>query len=132
MDVDAAEPGHSEDVRRQQLPIRRYHDELRLQLPQNGQGGPVPQGLRLIDGDIAGQGTGLHRGGLELIVVPAHRPVRLAEHANHLMPRLRQSLQGGDGKFWGAHEDDSHLLRRLLLLPWFSSSDRMASISSEV
>ena len=132
MDIDTPLGGQRKNIVGEEAAIGRHHDQLRLQLPQNGQGGPVPQGLRLIDGDTAGQGTGLHRGGLELIVVPAHRPVRLTEHAHHLMPRLRQSLQRGDGKFWGAHEDDSHLLRRLLLLPWFSSSERMASISSEV
>ena len=87
MDVNAPLGGQGQDVIGEDTAVGRHHDKLRVQLSEGGQGGPVPQLLRLIDRDTVGLGAFLYRGGLELVVVPAHRPVRLAEHAHHLMVR---------------------------------------------
>ena len=41
-------------------------------------------------------------------MVPSHRLIRLGEHPADLVPGGHQSLQRGDGKFRGAHEENSH------------------------
>ena len=134
VDVDAPPGGQGKDLIGEETAIGRHHNQLRVQLLQNGQGGPVPQCLGLIDGDAVDQGPLLHRGGLELIVVPAYRPVRLTEHTRQLMSGPHQPLQRGDCKLRGAHEDDSHLLLLLLRFAFssFSSWDMISSSSSAV
>ena len=123
MDVDAPLGGEGQNLIREHLSIGRHHNELRLKLLQKVQGLPIPKGLGLKNRDLKALGANLHRGRLELVLVTAHRLIRLAEDANHLMPRLHQSLQRRDGKIGGSHKDDSHLC---------SSSASMASSSSLV
>ena len=108
MDVDAPHGGQVQNVVRQDAAVGGHHDELRGQLPQLSQGGPVPELGGLKHRNAALQRRLLHRRGLELVLVPAHRLVRLAEHPAHRVPRLNEPLQGGDGEVRGAHEDDSH------------------------
>ena len=108
VDVDAPHGRQIQDVVRQDAAVGRHHDELRVQLLQLGQSGPVPELGGLKDRNAVLQRRLLHRRGLELVLVPAHRLIRLAEHPAHRVPRLNEPLQGGDGKVGGAHKDDSH------------------------
>ena len=113
MDIDAPLGRQGQNVIRQDPAIGGHYDQLRGQLLQNGQRRPVPQLLRLVDRDVSprsliAQGALLHRSRLELVLVPAHRLIRLAEHPAHRVPRLDETLQRGDGEAGGAHKDDSH------------------------
>ena len=108
MDVDAPHGGQVQDVVGQDAAVGGHHDELRVQLLQLGQGGPVPELGGLEHGNAVLQRRLLHRRGLELVLVPAHRLIRLAEHPAHRVPRLDETLQRGDGEVGGAHKDNSH------------------------
>ena len=133
VDVDAPLERQRQNLVREDTAVGRHHNQLRSQLPQNSQGGPIPQLFRLVYRNTVGLGAHLHRRGLELVLVPPHRLVRLAEHPNHLV-LLDQRLQRGDGKFRSPHENDSHLLLLLRRLAFssFSSWDMISSSSSAV
>ena len=85
--IDTAQGRQGKHLLRQHPAIGRRHNQLGIQFTQLLQGGSVPQGDRLEHRDAARLGTDLHRCGLKLVLVSAHRLVRLAEHAANLVPR---------------------------------------------
>ena len=123
MDVDAPLGRTGQNVVGQDSAIGRHHNQLGRQGLNLGQGSAVSHLHGLENRDIMCKGTFLYRCWLELVLVPSHRLIRLGEHPADLVPGGYQSLQGRDGKFRGAHEENSHA--------WSSCSISLSN-SSEV
>ena len=107
MNVDGAIGRGVQNVLRQDAAIGRHHDQLRMQLPHQGQGRAVPHFRGLIHGQPLGQGVFLHRRKGQLMP-PVFGAVRLGEHAADLVSVLHQPLQGRHREIRRAHKQDPH------------------------
>ena len=107
MDVDTALGRSGQNVIGEDTPIGCYHNEFRSQLLNQGQSGAIPQLCGLIHRDIVGQGTLLHRRGLELHT-PVFGLIWLGEYAAQVVTCLDQGLQRGYREIRRAHKEDPH------------------------
>ena len=105
VDVDTAVLRICQNIIRQNTPIGRHHDQLRVHCAQIPQCLPIPHFAWLKHWNIMRQGTFLYRAYLDL-----HPSVfwliRLRKHPADLMAGDEQSLQRGDGKFRRAHKEN--------------------------
>lgn len=97
MNVDRSQSGNIQDFLRKQLAERRRHAQVGRKAAKRFHAFRALDAFRLKDRDARRLGRFLHRAGGELVPAPL-RPVRLAEHADDVIPVVNQRAQRRNGK----------------------------------